>query len=69
MSLTVACVVLGALVAARASAAPSSRGLSGPDVPARVTAGIAVFDRTTGRFTDGSRSRDWWAHLPEYGGY
>ncbi|MFE0515552.1 hypothetical protein [Streptomyces sp. NPDC058964] len=52
MSLTVACVVLGALVAARASATSPSRRLSGPDVPAGVTAGIAVFDRTTGRFTE-----------------
>ncbi|MFR0357528.1 hypothetical protein [Streptomyces sediminimaris] len=52
MTLAVAGVVLGALVAARASAAPSPHGLSGPDVPAGVTAGIAVFDRATGRFTE-----------------
>ncbi|MFJ9539223.1 hypothetical protein ACIRPX_18435 [Streptomyces sp. NPDC101225] len=51
-SLTVACLVLGALVATSASATPSARGPSGPDGPAGVTTGIAVFDRTTGRYTE-----------------
>ncbi|MGV9253087.1 SH3 domain-containing protein [Streptomyces sp. NPDC003697] len=51
MTLAVALGVLGALMAVPALAA-SPRPSPGPDVPAGVTAGVAVFDRSTGRFTE-----------------
>ncbi|MFJ4030962.1 hypothetical protein [Streptomyces griseoluteus] len=51
VSLTVALGVLGALMAVPALGA-SGRPSPDPDVPAGVTAGVAVFDRSTGRFTE-----------------